>query len=301
MRRARLTLTLAAAAALLLAVAAPAAPAATATSDTHVSVHFKLRANNGLAARVENSESEVTLTIAGRHRVVEYAVKGTVSEEAVEAQFGGLGRIQVEFQPTRTLESSSPPPECEGEPWTTQAGVFVGTIEFSGPHRYATIDQTRAKGTMRVTPDWDCHGPRHPIVVHPSAASKAATEGDEATLSAVEGAHRRFFIALATRGSKGGSYTLLLGGTARRQGSMRILSAAVIAARSPTFVFDHASGTATVSPPPPFSGDATFERRPGGSSTWKGSLRVNLLDSQRPVALTGPGFRASLVREFPGD
>jgi hypothetical protein len=82
---------------------------------------------------------------------------------------------------------------------------------------------------------------------------------------------------------------------------MRVISAGLIVTRSQLFSFDHGLGVATASPPSPFSGSASFRRRPGRPSTWAGSLRVSLLDSPRPVALAGRDFHASLERAFPGD
>ena len=129
MRRATLTI-LAVAAAFVPPLGTPAISAAAA--EAHVSVQFKLPAGHGLTAELENSGDQVTLGIFGRHRVVEYTVRGAVSEEGIEARFGGLGDIQVSFEPTRTLDSSEPPAGCEGEPWTTRAGFFTGVIEFTG-------------------------------------------------------------------------------------------------------------------------------------------------------------------------
>ena len=143
MRRATLTI-LAVAAAFVPPLGTPAISVA--APDAHVSVRLKLPAGHGLTAELENSGDQVTLAIFGRHRVVEYAVQGAVSEEAIEARFGGLGRIQASFEPTRTLDSSEPPEGCEGEPWTTKAGFFTGVIEFTGPHAYATFDRGRIKG-----------------------------------------------------------------------------------------------------------------------------------------------------------
>jgi hypothetical protein len=64
------------------------------------------------------------------------------------------------------------------------------------------------------------------------------------------------------------------------------------------FDWDFAKGTATVRPPAPFSGSATFHRRPGGKSSWTGTLRARALGAP-PLVLTGRDFKASLVPTVP--
>jgi hypothetical protein len=59
------------------------------------------------------------------------------------------------------------------------------------------------------------------------------------------------------------------------------------------FSFDPGLGSASVAPPPPFHGTATFQRGAGGApSAWNGSLSVAFLDGRQ--ALTGDGFEAEL-------
>ncbi|MEX2448478.1 MAG: hypothetical protein WD404_07020 [Solirubrobacterales bacterium] len=61
-----------------------------------------------------------------------------------------------------------------------------------------------------------------------------------------------------------------------------------------SFVFDPGLGTATVSPPRPFSGSATLTPGPGGTTTWTGSLKVDL-PGRKGVPLATPSFTASLT------
>ena len=65
---------------------------------------------------------------------------------------------------------------------------------------------------------------------------------------------------------------------------------------SSAFGSDDILSSATVAPPPPFSGTGTFGHGPGGKS-WDGSLVVSFLGAPR-VPLTGPSFAAWLARGF---
>ena len=62
------------------------------------------------------------------------------------------------------------------------------------------------------------------------------------------------------------------------------------------FTFDQGAGTATLRPPSPLSGHATYERRPG-RDLWRSTIRVPLLGAA-PLRTDGPGFRAMLYPEY---
>jgi len=291
---------------LLLAVSAPAAgdaspPAGPSADSSEVAVEFELAAGHGLRAQLETFGDEIALAIYGHHQYVVYTVKGEISPSGVVAKFGALGEIAVTFMPTKTISSQEPPKGCQGDPQTDREGTFSGTIKLSGEREYVRLDATEAKGEMQVLPRWRCgsrqgrnDGPPPPTVAH-----RAATERDVATLKASSRSSRSGFGAAATRGPKGRGSTIFSAGVQEQGEAMKIARFAILTAAPSTFLFDHAKGTATVRPPRPFSGSASFERRRGGSPTWTGSLKVRLLGAD-PLALTGPGFRAHLKKAFPG-
>jgi hypothetical protein len=283
-----------------LLAAAPAA-AKPPPDPAHPEVEIPLAADHGLSARIENDGHRVHLTVSGHRQYVEYAVDGAVSETAVEARFGKLGEVSVEFTPTRTIDISKVPPQCDGDPWTTKAGFFSGTIRFRGERGYVEIEAARTKGTVRVTPSWRCsRRSARPADRAGRAAEEAEGEGDVATLSAQARDPRRAFSALAVHDSEEGNYTVFVAGAVDRLEGMRIVRAAAATARAATFAFDHERGTAAVSPPWPFEGSASFRRDPHGPDLWRGSLRVPLLGAG-VLALTGADFSASLKRDFPSD
>jgi hypothetical protein len=77
---------------------------------------------------------------------------------------------------------------------------------------------------------------------------------------------------------------------------MMIGRTAVVRARPNTYVVEGPStrpDSATVAPPAPFSGDASFHWVPGMSAEWSGSLSVDL-PGAGTVPLTGPPFKSEL-------
>ena len=74
-----------------------------------------------------------------------------------------------------------------------------------------------------------------------------------------------------------------------------------LAAGSDAFNWNLEKGTATVRPPAPFTGWATFTRRRHDvRGTWRGSLAMPILGGE-PVELTGGGFRAYIHKGVPQD
>jgi hypothetical protein len=287
----------------VLLMVAPDASGAVAAQDRPASIEFDLAANNGLDAHLETFDGKVTLEIEGRHQIVSYEVEGNGTEAGLKVQFGKLGVIDVAFEPgnTRTFK---PPKGCKGEPSTFSEGVYVGTIQFTGERNYVRLEATRAKGTMGVSRPPECPKDRgsgrlkqlpRPSLLGPLQR----TEAEGASLSVISRRCRCFFGAYAIPGDEGRELTLLLGAKSEHREGMQISRGAILETGPSTFTFNHKAGTASVDPPPPFTGTATFKRRPG-QDLWRSTLRVPLLGAE-PLSLRGRGFHARLARQPPGD
>jgi hypothetical protein len=74
-----------------------------------------------------------------------------------------------------------------------------------------------------------------------------------------------------------------------------------LTAGSGAFRWDLKKGTATLRPPKPFTGSATFTRRSKGRpGAWKGSLTMPILGGD-PVRLAGAEFHAVFHKGLPQD
>lgn len=290
--------------ALLAAAPVAAAPTASPESRTIVSPEFELAGNHGFRAYVDTYDGGITLGIYRGAYFAAYEVRGEITEAGLKAQFGQLGSIDVAFEPTKTLNTSNPPKECEGEPWTRREGFFVGTIEFTGERDYVRIEAGRAKGEMSVTSEWQCprkKGARPPSPPPTSSPrERAEAEEEPATLSAFSRRCRCAFAAFGVRDSHGRGVSFFSGSQFENREGMKIGRGTFAKTGASAFVFDHEAGTARVDPPQPFTGTATFKRRPHGRDLWRSTIRVPLLGAD-PVSFRGRDFRASLRRDFPGD
>lgn len=294
-----------------LLAAAPAAPAATvpAASPANIDVEFDLPANNGLDAHVENHREAVLLEVERKGRIVEYEVPGEVTEAGLKAQFGKLGVIEVAFTPTETRKSK-PPKGCKGEPSTSSEGLFVGTIRFRGERNYVRIEATQAEGTMEISrePEWRCAGDNKPVPPPSAQPSSTPTPGErakpkrkQASLFVGKRGCSCFFAAFTGRYENEGDvedFVAFVGARIEKREKMEISRGLSVLARPGRFVFDHDAGTARIDPPRPFTGTATYKRRPG-RDLWRSTLRVPLLGAP-PLHIRGRKVVAGLVREPPG-
>jgi hypothetical protein len=294
--------------ALLTALAAGTASAAGRDSAPVVRVEIDFPTGNGLRAHLETSSDEdVTLEIGrkwhGASQVVVYEVPGRVSKAGLKVRFGRLGLIDASFTPTATLDETAPSPGCTGAPRTLRKGVFAGKINFAGERGYVRIEAPQVEGSMSVIAPWQCpeedsFSPFEPVAGFArSGASPADGERESASLVALTRGLQSFFGAGVHHRHSGGR-SLFYGAKAERREGMEIGRGTSVLGPASAFDFDHEAGTATLNPPRPLKGHASFRGDQRGGY-WRSTIRVPLLGSL-PLR-TGRGFGAALYPEYQFD
>lgn len=215
-----------------------------------------------------------------------YSVRGLSSTQRLRGRIGNLGRIAVRFEPTGRVDRIEPPRGCEGRDAVVTHGVFVGTIRFRGEGGYTRVDAHRAKGRVTTSPSWRCGSV-------PSIADLEKRPVEFSVLAA-SAPHQRVFFA-ATKTEEDLDLASFRGGTIESRGALRIERQALADEREGTFDFEPGLGAASVEPPAPFRGTASFVREPDGLTSWSGPLSV-VLPGAGVVQLTGPTFSADLAQ-----
>lgn len=303
MRRVSSLLLAIAVATALLAVSVGVALGAGPEQGTVVLVDLELTASNGLHAHLENSEDgTVTLELRRKGQIVYYKVPGEATEAGLKARFGRLGLIDVAFTPTNTLNSTEPGEGCTGAPRTLREGVFSGTIDFTGEREFVRIEETQANGSMSVISQWAC--PEAEAMTPFARVSRllAATSRNQkgkresATLVASRRGCSCYFVAGVHHRHSGGK-SIFFGVKVEKREDMEIERATEVHGPASAFDFDFAAGTATLRPPHPLSGYASFKARPHNRGMWRSTIRVPLLGAD-PIDTSGPGFAAILRPEY---
>lgn len=261
---------------------------------------FTVRASNGLSASVEATANQITLAVGKGPQLNVYTVRGELSDRGIKGRFGKLGRVSVRFEPARTARLRRLAGGCDGPSQRTVEAVFTGTIRFRGENGYATVDASRAVGEVEYSHPPNC-ARRRDVIPDPWAYfEKLEREFEFDQVAVLQATDRRRLLAAIAVDTEERQAAFFYGGTRERRGRMEILRLAGVKAPLSAFAFDHTTGTATLTPPAPFTGSATFQRGPDGSKAWSGSLSVPLLGSE-PVLLAGPRFRAGLAPDFNED
>jgi hypothetical protein len=280
-----------------LLVAVPAL-AAVAGREVERELAFSLDAEGfTVQVFVSNNDGDVNATMILNRgpQVAYYTTPAKVTAERVTAQFGKLGELDYRFAPKRNGSV-----DCNG----AEGGeaVFEGTFDFTGENGYVQIEADHAEGSFQIYPEpKNCPQKRlarRAVPYHPSYSDEGAT------LHARSGsrAEGRIREVIAFDGGRHGPHRVAFYAVlAEVREGMTVARGVQLTAKSGAFSWNLEKGTATLRPPPPFTGSATFTRRgQDGHGTWKGSLDMPILGGE-PVELAGGEFRAFIHKGVPQD
>jgi len=265
-----------------LALAAPDHPRSAPQPVEQESVAFGLEVEGftvGVFAEDNDGDQTAVLTVARDGLEAVYRVPATITDHSLRAKFGGLGRLNFDFRPTR----------CKG------GLLFTGRFRFTGENDFVHIDADRATGSF-VEQAYTACGPAGPV--DPGKVRISIATGIRLQATAIEPNHRggRSLEVVEYRSRGGHRHVDIYGFMTERREGMEIGRGALVSAGTGAFRRDVAAGTATVTPPAPFTGSAIL-RHPGAESVWEGDLQVGVLGGDAPIALTGPEFQTSLTQE----
>jgi hypothetical protein len=274
----------------LAAHAAPALAAEPASRGGPVNAGLSAKASNGYSATLKSEGDRLQLTLAREFAsVLVYSFHGRVSTTGIRARVGDLGTIDLRFDPSGKTKRVAPPRHCSGPKATVTEGHFLGELHFRAERGVAAIDLSQATGYV-ATPGWRCH--REGVA---SFLESAPSNFSYTVLQAKDSKRQLGFSALAGVDPEhptatGAEFSASI---ETRRGSLTIDHAAATLAVN-VFSFDTALSTATVTPPKPFRGSATYCRACAPGSQWSGDLSVSLPGIGAPVDLTGPAYEVSL-------
>ena len=253
------------------------------------SVELRLRGTKGYAVSLfAGGSSSVDLTVKGHHATVQYTARGRVTKQLVKARFGRLGRVSVRFHPSqRPHRVPQPGGNCKGRGELVEPGVFVGTIKFAGEKHYTAVQASRARGKIRYKAKEVCHeigGRGHSLGF---LILNAGEKNGGASFTA--------FKPLSKAFADESSFIAMVAEFQRKL----IITRSILAHSSGdsfTTVMSHGKLIqATVEPPAPFSGSATYSKTSAvPSENWTGDLAGEFPGIGK-VPLVGPEFCAESV------
>lgn len=257
------------------------------------SMEFQLKGSRGYSISVSGEGRAVTLTARRKGSSASYTAKGFVSSTRIKARLGQLGRVSVRFHSHGDPRHVSfPQGECRGGDETVESGTWVGRIEFEGEQEYTAVHATRAKGKVASSEKLTCS-------THQGKESNSL--GFQSTiLSASSDARGIFSTAFLTSSDAhpdldGSTFSASL---LEHHRGISIVRSIGVNAKSDAFAVSEEGGqitSATIAPPAPFGGTATFQRTKGSKGSWTGTLAGNF-PGRGEVTLAGPEFSAEISR-----
>jgi hypothetical protein len=266
-------------------------------TDPSSSTQVQLRASKGYVISLSGGDGFASLAVQGHHAVVQYFAKGAASKGRIKARFGSLDRVALRFHPRGKAHVRKEPEDgCRGGDSLIQPGVFVGKLDFEGEQGYTEIHASRIKGTVTHTRRQVCK-------------NSGGEEGEEGFPSSLG-----LTFLNATDDESGSSFNAFKIESKSKPGRSATSFSATVVESPPGFsvsrsiqvtaedssafsvVTSHGHvDEATVTPPAPFSGSATYRRAVAKKSeTWAGTLAGNF-PGLGTVSLAGPTFCAEGV------
>ena len=275
---------------LLALLLAPASSTAV-DSDLKFAYAFKVEASNGYSILAVASNERAD----GRGQIVLFVVRGDegatylapalLTATSVRADLGALGKVDLAVAPTRRTKKlrSLCPDDLDSTRYELER--FSGSFEFHGEQGYAEAVTSAPKDYRRFFYDILCSG-----------AISGETGGDGVPGARLRLLAHREDFALDLRANKNGP-----GKRSRfevevheKRGRVRISRFTTRWMSAGAFRYDRQLRTATLNPPGPFTGRATFHRNAAPANRLSGNLTVDL-PGRSGVPLTGADLRATLV------
>jgi hypothetical protein len=204
----------------------------------------------------------------------------------IEADFEHLGRIRVQFRPNGK-ERVRKHHGCSGGARLTRFGSFEGTIRFHGEAGYTELAAKRVAGSLTTSPRLVCHRHHHPAgVVHSPGHHHPAPKE---TLTIFEAASTNGLQFEALQSSREPKSSLFVATDTEFHEGTVILRRALTVGHLGSFAFTPDLNSATITPPAPFSGSATFQRLDDYATRWEGPLTVSF-PGLPDAALSGRDF-----------
>ena len=260
-------------------------------SDLKHTYAFKLDASNGYsiialaASQRADGQGDVVLFVARKNASAVYVAPALVTATRIEADLGKLGGVSLDVVPSNRKRKLHL--RCGSEPETVsfEPQLYRGSFEFRGEEGYADAVSSSPREYTRFFFYLVC----------------GSSGGGETSGGMLPGARLRlhahrgsFRLDLQANKNRPGARTRFDVETHEMLHGIGISRSRTLWAGSSALEYDAGLGTATMDPPAPFSGRASFHRGAPPGNSWSGNLAVDM-PGRSDLPLTGAGVSATLV------
>lgn len=251
---------------------------------------FRLQGTNGFSilvmalSRPHFRHGEVLVWATKRNASVIYVAPASVTDTSIDADLGAVGELSVAFEPSGPPESVDTSCEQAG-PVPYEPGAWVGTIDIEGEEGFTRVQRSRAKAIVSPFIEALCGS---------SASGETMGHGIRGARLFARSATKKHALYLQANKNHRNATVRLEASLEERRGKMFVTRAVTDHYPAASFSFDPLLRTATLAPPAPFSGSATFHRLAKPANRWTGRLAIDF-PGRADVSLAGNRFDTTLV------
>jgi hypothetical protein len=280
---------------LALYALAPAVAAAGEDDEEGTLQFFSVKASHGYqmlvgaSARRDDGRGNVNVILVNRqrHRVAQYRSEAFVTDTRLKVSFGALGRMDLTLSPSGKEGQYRAHAPCNGTTESYEEGTYRGRLRFRGEEGFARASASRIVVNPQPLVDLLC-------------SNEIEVETEDLEPGTV-GAGLEVGLGMRSRGEPGfrvvkngpGGRAAINASVFEERHGIVIVRAVQFVVGATAFSYDAPLSTATVEPPAPFSGSATYRRGVALAKRWTGDLTVDL-PGRANVPLTGANFKAKL-------
>jgi hypothetical protein len=249
-----------------------------------------LAGTHGYRLTISGTSGDVSVRARNDTASVNYYLFGNkLRGDRINARLPGVGRISLRFH-ERSRSYRGAQDNCRRPRTLIRKGVFVGWIKIRGERDYTRAESRHVRGKIVRRASDECD--RRPTARASSTSGEwfgaGTTRGRSGNLS---------FMAFAMPLTKLRSELVFAASLMRVRGGM-VIQSAQIATSEDAAALEIADPprSATVTPPAPFTGTATFQQESADQFSWTGDLAVELPGSGE-VSLAGPKFETAICLE----
>jgi hypothetical protein len=274
---------------LCMLAAALLVPAGAIAKPGHSGPSFERSAEAHLAGthgyRITINADDDAVFVAARKStasVTYFTFDNKLEKDRIEARLPGVGRVSLRFH-EHSRSYDRPGGNCRT---LTRKGVFVGLVKIRGDRNYTQAESRHVRGDILREPRGKCR--------RRAAAQASSTDSKMVSASTSRGSGFLSFFAFNLPSTRLGSDLLFGASLFRFQKGMGIMETRGVLDEDPTSLeIATPPRSATVDPPAPFTGGATFQQEARDQFSWTGDLAVEL-PGVGEVSLAGPKFETAV-------
>lgn len=250
---------------------------------------FQVKASDGysitalVSQRRSDGQGFLLLFVTRKREGVLYSTRAKVTPDEVEVDLGPLG--EIDFDLVLSGREKRERSLCDPQPVEFSAGTYRGTFEFRGEESYTRASATRVPLRMRPLLNIVCGG-------ETSIESSGSTLPGARLRVFARGQARR--LSFQVNANRPGARVFYEARTQEMRDGIEITRFVEGIALGDAFAWDPLLRTATLTPPAPFSGGASFHRAAAPLNRWTGDLALDF-PGRSNVRLAGAATRAGLV------